>query len=186
MARRLSGPGRDLRPVESPRSVCQVTELEGLAENLARRYTYCVPGAERMRPFLAAGLGCTTPRLVDARSGNKDISGKSRRWTVAGAVSGREPSCAGLEKPAAGIMQDDPWGSKQGGGGLKRERPRRSRQGCSRHIERKPFQEPGIEIAGRLSCSDCSSRGLCQGASREAASREHPSEPSKELLARKS
>jgi len=96
----MAGRGKRREGQRVYRFVCQITELSGLAQKVPQRYTYCVPGAERMGPswwqdWLQEATNLTAPRLVDARSGNKDISGKSRGWTVAGSVSGREPSVQG-------------------------------------------------------------------------------------------
>jgi hypothetical protein len=60
--------------------VRQVAELEDLAQKLPGRYTGSVPGAERMSRWRIMPLKAA--RLADARSGNKDISGKSKGWTV--------------------------------------------------------------------------------------------------------
>jgi hypothetical protein len=71
MAQRLFG-GHLAPRGENQRA--KVAELEDLAQKSLGRYTRSVPGAERMSRWRAMPLKAA--RLADARSGNKDISGK--------------------------------------------------------------------------------------------------------------
>ena len=100
MAQRLFGGIRRPRS-ESAR---QVAELEDLAQKLPGRYTRSVPGAERMSRWGTKSRKAA--RLADTRSGNKDISEKSKGWTVRRTNLGVRLSRSGHCRPA-GIMQDD-------------------------------------------------------------------------------
>jgi hypothetical protein len=61
--------------------VRQITEREELAQNLSARYTGSRSRRGAHEPL--AGVARKAARLQDAYSGNKDISEKSKSWTVA-------------------------------------------------------------------------------------------------------